>query len=490
MTWKKTWFSYLLWGVYLLLTGIFTVAFLQKRGVQLGITGVYALLWALVPFLAGAILFALVRFCIGRTQKRIFPKALWIILEVMFFLAVLAVGIWLRIEHFPVQMEENGYYSMACVTGEVFQPGLVHPVEKFYIILLHQVFLFFGNRWQAGILLQTILQLGASVFLYSALRRLAGGLAALWAWGFLLLSPMFYEQGFVYGPEMLFLFLYSLVFSLLASGLKSYGRKESGGALGCIGSLFLGIVLGALIYLDVLGSTLLFLAAGFFQVVSVGEKDSKQTGWGGLYALFLLIGAFLGLLGMFIWSAVQGEGILNAANTWEWLFMPREWEVAQLFTYIQPGNESDLISCLILVAGLGVSVFSMGVHKKQDMQRIFYLALFASLLFTYRCRAQESMDRSFLFSLWLVLAEGSGLQELFRRPPEPAKTPVKESVKPISQEKVVPKEEISQPVKRIENPLPLPKKHVKKTMGYGVNVSEDQLYYDLEVSPEDDFPLE
>ena len=42
-------------------------------------------------------------------------------------------------------------------------------------------------------------------------------------------------------------------------------------------------------------------------------------------------------------------------------------------------------------------------------------------------------------------------------------------------------------VQLIENPLPLPKKHVKKVMDYPIQPDESQMHYDIEVDPKDNF---
>ncbi len=45
----------------------------------------------------------------------------------------------------------------------------------------------------------------------------------------------------------------------------------------------------------------------------------------------------------------------------------------------------------------------------------------------------------------------------------------------------------SKQVQLIENPLPLPKKHVKKVMDYPLQPDESQMHYDIDVDPKDDF---
>ena len=64
---------------------------------------------------------------------------------------------------------------------------------------------------------------------------------------------------------------------------------------------------------------------------------------------------------------------------------------------------------------------------------------------------------------------------------------VVESVAEVPVETV---EEIAKPVKFIENPLPLPKKHVKKEMNYAFEPTPDQMHYDLNnYSVDDDYDL-
>ena len=42
----------------------------------------------------------------------------------------------------------------------------------------------------------------------------------------------------------------------------------------------------------------------------------------------------------------------------------------------------------------------------------------------------------------------------------------------------------------IKNPLPVPKRHVKKEMDYDFPVSEEKMHYDIEILPNDDFDVE
>lgn len=62
-----------------------------------------------------------------------------------------------------------------------------------------------------------------------------------------------------------------------------------------------------------------------------------------------------------------------------------------------------------------------------------------------------------------------------------------ENIREESKEEI---QEAERKVQFIENPLPLPRKHVKKTMDYKIEVTEEQMKYDREVKDDDDFDLQ
>lgn len=488
MTWKKTWFSYVLWGCYLLMVGGFAVISLENRGEQFGITGVFALLLALAPFLAGALICVIVRLICGRRQKRLIPEKVWPVAEGLIFTGLLAAGLLFRISSFPARMEENVYFDLAKVTLEGPMPELGHGAVYIYVLLLRCVLLLFGNCWQAGVILQLLLQFGAAVLLYCGVRRLTGGFPALWSFGFFMLAPFLVRNAYQYGPELLYLFLYSLGFCLLTACVKRYWRGGMTSRISRPAVLLLGICLGALIHLDVMGVSLLLLCAGFFHVRFREKVSEKHKHMGGVLSVWILAGALIGLLGMFVPEIVKGAGVFEVLDTWERLFMPESWPLQNVVEIMQAAREMDLITNLLLVLGLTVGVFGFMVKTNRGSQSVFHLLLLGSLLLTYSSRAGETMNRQFLFYLWLILVSGCGIYEIFSagegrketeapaNEPAPAETPADEPQKSA--------------VKWIENPLPLPKKHVKKTMGYGRNIPLEKLHYDVEIDPEDDFPLQ
>lgn len=50
-------------------------------------------------------------------------------------------------------------------------------------------------------------------------------------------------------------------------------------------------------------------------------------------------------------------------------------------------------------------------------------------------------------------------------------------------------EEMPEKPRFLENPLPLPKKHEKRTMDYQHEVAEDRMEFDYEIDEDDDFDI-
>ena len=106
------------------------------------------------------------------------------------------------------------------------------------------------------------------------------------------------------------------------------------------------------------------------------------------------------------------------------------------------------------------------------------------------------MDCMGLLVLFYSIMAGIGISESLYRNREPAyeniSLPVKEEAEMKQPQKGIPngqerKQEDSS--RYIENPLPLPKRHERRTLSYGYEPGEDEMYYDLEVPDEDDFDL-
>lgn len=81
------------------------------------------------------------------------------------------------------------------------------------------------------------------------------------------------------------------------------------------------------------------------------------------------------------------------------------------------------------------------------------------------------------------------IEEINRSVPETdaeEERPVIEAPEPATD---VPAQETDPKPRYLENPLPLPKKHVRRQMDYQYKVEEKDMKFDLEIKDDDDFDL-
>ncbi|MBE5869439.1 MAG: hypothetical protein E7293_10890 [Lachnospiraceae bacterium] len=489
MTWKKTWFSYFCWACYLLVTGILAMSLLKNEMQQLGMQGMLAgPVAVLLSFLAGGIVFTVVLVILKHKKKTILPKNVWPAIEGLLFAGLLATGLLLRLYQFPQQMPENIYFDLAKVTADMEPVNIAHGAGRLYVLLLQTLFRLVGNQWMAGVALQMVLQFASAILIYCGVRKISSALPALWTLGFMMLMPSSIEAGFGYHPIFFYLFLYSLGFCLLAGALKSYARGGMRKWPAYIGIILLGFYIGFLTYLDVMGATLLILCVGLFGLIFPKQEGEVKNG--DVLTVGLVAGTLAGLFGCFgLEGFIGGNGVLSVINTWEWYFMPRAWDMG-VYVALKEMLQSHVAAEIILSIGLVVGVFVFWLRRDKEYQWIWSLMILVAVVFSYSCKAQVYLERGFLLYLWLIVGAGCGIRELFQSKAEEAAEgayEAQEDTPPVEEPEDQPLTEEKRTVKLIENPLPLPKRHVKKKMGYRIEVPEEQMCYDIEVDPEDDF---
>lgn len=513
MTWRKTWFSYVLWVCCAVPAFMFTGIAAGFTGRDLGITETAALIGVLcVPFAMGAVLFAVGRVCVKKIHKSI-PTGALAAAEGLMFVGLIAAGVLLRMAAFPPE-ETNIYYEMAQVEqGKQVMP-IAHGALYYYILLLHGLFTFIGNKWMAGVVLQVVLQLIAAVLLYIAVRKIGGAFVAVWTFGFIMLAPDSVRISLTYGPEMFYLVLYALGLLFLSVYLKMIKTGRWKKWYQSVGLALLGGYISFLMYLDVIGISLAALGMAAIWLKPEDEDSDQKQKDGVIAFLVMLAGVIAGILTIFLLDALQsGSDILSVMSVWEWLFTPMGFDWRRLC--IRPMTMEDQIAGGVLVTGLVTAVISFFVHKKQERQSAWMLLAVVSLCLSFLCRADENMNRMFPWFLALVVIAGVGIRTAFEKFEKAVSVEVIESegqempqmteviaettettditeVTEVTETEHV--EEVAETEEKpkiqfIENPLPLPKKHVKKTMGYKFDPAEEQMEFDIEIEDGDDFDL-
>lgn len=177
-------------------------------------------------------------------------------------------------------------------------------------------------------------------------------------------------------------------------------------------------------------------------------------------------------------SLYRGTGFIQGISGWASLYQQKfEVDVIHNFEQIRP--ELPVIALLMIAASF--LVFEYFRCRKEQNFMLWILAclliaptpMFAAGIMSYPMIA--------LFQ-WSVLA-GAGLQNcIFGDKAEVVRAKIEEINAAAVPVEVKPR--------FIENPLPLPKKHVKKEMDYQYPVEDKDMKYDVEVDEKDDFDIQ
>lgn len=472
MSWKKNGFSYFMWLLYTVAVGSGIFCLVMLRGRQTGYSLPICLLIGCACLLAaGAVVFFL-RLFAGAASKLRANKKLSYLSESGLVAALLCTGLFLCIWNFPESLTGDGYYELAKVTGEQGVIQVVHGAVYLYLQLLHIVCLLFGNKIALGVWLQVILYLLAAVAFYFAVRRLAGVVSAIIMLAFMMLSPFLAAEALVLSPNILFLLIYGMALYVASGCLK---KSDCSMLRYCV----TGIVIAITVYLDIAGITLfVFMLSGML-------VRRERLGTLGICFGSAIIG-FFGCIALD--TVLSGKEFFSVLMAWRSLYSP---EVFALPVIVCAGKAYWDMIVLLLIMSLGIFSF----RYPQEVERTSVWVLASAALIAMQCfqiTTVEMMGFQLLYIFMAVLA-GIGICNVFA----PAKSASKEmaikAAKIVKSDTIVKTEAVSAPaagVRFIENPLPLPKKHVAKTMDYRLKPDEkDGFDYDYPVDENDDFDI-
>lgn len=470
MKMKKTWFSYLLWLLYMAGTGILLATYVTTVSVNA---------WGLSKYVAaGAVClsFALSAgiWLVGRkvlsyaAVKLAQDKHLADMWECFLAMCLFAAALLYRINflfHTPnLSVVRSRFYEWAQVTGSGELPNITHGASYFYTAVLSLVFSFIGNKIFAGIILQVILQLFAMLFFYFALRVFSGRVVALASLCLMAFSPALLKSMCILSPQDFYLFCFAV--GLWAIAL--YGKRRGAAYFFLV---LIGVLIAVLTYLDRIGLTLLFFAV-IYDVMRVQKKGniSKKL----LSVLLLVLTVAFSFLGILLWDAVfsaQSFGQIFQA----WLF-PCTGISGAGFAIAGPESQPFFGLAVCFAAAIGIVGF--WGNKESKIEPWVLLLLSVIIIEAVGIGSMEySLFRVFI---WSVLA-GLGADSMRISIEPETLLPEELQIEEITEDKPQ--------IKYIENPLPLPKPHIKKEMGYGVEPSEAEMDFDVHIKENDDFDI-
>ena len=485
MSWKKNAFSYILWGVYaaaavlmFFLTGLYAAERLgiDSRPLAAGVSSVFLLA------VAGAFVAARRFFVTARPGS--VSGISWNIVQKIAFAGLLAAGLLVRISCLVYAGEEAAYYDAAMVAEGAVIPQITHGAVYFYLQVLRLLFLVVGNKWMAGIWLQIVLQLAACVILYIAVSRLAGSFPALVMAAFIMLSPQQILQGLVYSPVMLYLCVYGAGLLCISSYLKRSAQGRVNSVYDVILVLFTGALTAFVCYLDITGITLLLFGAGVLWI----RKKKNNSIWGNSVLGFAVLAAgtaafFCAWLGLDAYAS--GKSFSGVLRAWQALY-----QVLGYDAYFWMKRGGDYLVYLVLFTLMAVGAVGFWYRKRSEKLSPWILALTVLGILEYLHMTTQELSGFALIGWICAVLAGIGAEGMFYMDKMPLKEA--ESEESPAEELVVLDEgrEKSPQVQYIENPLPLPKKHVKKVMDYVYDPGTEEMGYDVRVDDDDDFDIQ
>lgn len=521
---KKNFMSYPIWIVFALVTGLgaFSCIQLVLQDTQFTILAQIALCIGVFA-VAGVIVFCLRK--ISTVVEDFFssePKsALFACTEAVVLLGLLAAGLIMRSRGIGHIEEQSVYYDIAAVQENGYIPMLVHGAVYLYLQMLHAVFYLIGNKITAIIWLQIGMQLCALILLYFGVRNAVGRIAGLFLAGFLCLSPTMIGMSLTLSPVVLYFFLWSLVFCIAAA---EAGKKEHP-----VSVFLLGVMEALLVYLDIAGLLLVFFS---FSLLFCSKRERIVIGRRIQNGVSHLLGVFAGLFACFAVDAYcSSKTVISVFHAWYYLFFGANSNASFLLD-----TSNATIEYVIIFFFLCVGVFSFWLTKNDNVS-FWVLTLMLLLAATYVGIFTEEIPGSVWIYLFSAVLASTGLENCFcyagstgyeeeardfralsltepsgeasDEPSDEQSDNTSGSLYQNKQEDTTASEgdgeadtdnsgnngkiefeklgnESDTKVQYLENPLPLPKKHEKKTMSFVVeNLDEDD--FDLTVSEEDDF---
>lgn len=353
------------------------------------------------------------------------------------------IGIWQCISgQWKVSLGGDLFFQAFVQSGSNYVITYLNQ-ESIYISFLSVLFSFLGNKEELVLIINLILQLMGIFFFYLGSKKLfhfVFPLAVAIISG--ILSGCFYPVVVDSSMHMIW-FLSGLLFWICTYVF----RNLSGMYLKYI---FIGILLGVSSYVDIAGAFLLITFV--FVILIDGTFTLRERLLQLLCFLLCVINGFF--IMFYLWNAFLFDGNLF-----------RRWINERVF-YLRTENVLSQYISLALILAVNIIFFTIKLSKKVVIVK------------------EENTDKT------IPEINVDVKQEIPEKIAEKPKQEFMEVTITTENKQESQITEFSKPINFIENPLPVPKKHVKKEMNYAFEPTPDQMHYDLNnYNVDDDYDL-
>lgn len=493
MTYRKIWLSYVIWFLYASLC-VMLLAFAGYLAYGSYVKAAPAKLGALLIFpLLVCIYIALKQSALAIRRRHSISLHSRQMMEAFCVSVSFVFGFLVRIRMFCYaetllssgEKLTGSFLEKAFVrAGESIEP-IAHGVSYLYVLILSAVFSFLGNSVGAAMFLQIVLQLLVMLIGYQLVKAAAGRFAACVSLLFMAFSPVYVEKIAVITPEILFLLLYLL--GLMVTVL--YARAVLAGKPvfeKVFASMLPGVAVGILTFFELSSVTILL----FLVVLFSGKRKEEQASENGKNLLRFLTAVVSCAASFFVLIAVDAavSGVSLERSLYVWAY-----------PYLQSGGSlfhlgelyGNVVFCTVLIMTAAFLVFEFfRSGKEQDHTPwLFFCILFTPFLVWEVWPVELSGIALFFWGVAAALGIKNcvygGAAEVMQAKIEQINAEAESVFAAVQSAADV----SAQKPRFLENPLPLPKKHVKKEMDYDYPVAQEMMHFDLETADADDFPL-
>lgn len=451
--------------------------------------------------------------------------------EWVFLVLLMEVLLCVRLYGTPAGISVEGQFCYVEALAFTEDAGYGFGAGELYIRFLHLCMRIFGESY-AAFWGNMILQVVGAMFLFLAVHGLTGTVSACCAVLGVACVPAFHYTTYMAEPQSMLFCLYCLVLFLGSCCLNQIRlRRKKGNIWGTV--CLLGLLNGFAAALSIqLAGILLLAEAELFFILKGTKKNAKAVlvcavcaaaGFG----LFFLAEFFLGPdRGTFLqglnffwtrWHELEHDRIYDAllhspALGDYWAVVPLYlFSFLALFGTFRTTRKSGVIWIFPSVYALVINTFGQAPYQEQA---IFFalLGVMAGTGLTQMFSAAESKKKAAAEEM--IQEDGAALEDGFDTVEEPVPEDEFDAVEQPEEENPIAKEESQKsmmqlsegnvtwkacpdregerkikPGEYLDNPLPVPKRHVKKEMDYGFEPEPDQMFFEIPVSDEDDFDI-
>ncbi len=336
-----------------------------------------------------------------------------------------------------------GYFAGAVIQAGGNEPEYSSGLSCIYTETLSDVFLFLGNRVEAAGLCNMFFQAVWLVCISAGIGMFAGRFAGIATGGILTLSPQVAETMFQILPQNYYMLHFSVVLVILGSFYRH--MMKAGWCVNICDNLYLlltGIYLGVVCIWNSVGLFLILplayvLLKGFRETQRKEREQAKPSGTG-LMAVFVLMGIAAG--GLTAWfNEMEVTGDMSAEPLRYLALFYKD------FPDISRDIGKELLLWLLGSIGAGVICEMAAVH--------------------IRSKRERQMPGGEEENMW----KGPGKQAKEQSSPAPQSLPDREEK---TDNYII--TEDGRRIKLLDNPLPVPKRHVPRAMHFDIeDVSGD-----------------